>query len=322
MKTLKHILTNWIRVKRLNVFVLFLLMALLISIVIKLSNEVTYTLHLELIPVHNNPREILTQKSPQYIDVTIKSNGFGVLKYAFSNLKIQTDFDTLEKKNNAYLWKEENQRVQVLKFFDSEMDIIAITPSTISFNFDQQAVKTLPVRIQSKINFAPGYDILSSVRSTPDSIDVIGPKAVLYDIDEIFTEPIILNNVNSNISQDVQLSIPTSSEGLILTPNKVIVRATVEKFTEGVVRVPVRLINVPEGQQVSIFPKEVSVVFYTSLQVYNAISPKDFVVECDFNTLEHNNDLLIPALISYPKAVKRVSLQLNQIEYVIKSSND
>lgn len=322
MKPLKQILTDWIRVKRFNVFILFLLMALLISIVIKLSNKVTYTLRLELSPIHNNPREVLLQKTPQFIDVTFKSNGFDVLKYAFSNRAIQVDFRTLEKSSNAYFWKEQTQREDVLRFFDNKVDIVAVSPNVISFNFDEQSVKTLPVKIQSKMNFSPGYDMLYPLRCYPDSIDIVGPKTVLDSITEIWTVPITFDNLNSSIKQPIELEVPSPSEGLILTQSEVTLEGQVEKFTEGVVQVPVRLLNVPEDQLVSIFPKEVPVVFYTSLEVYNTITSKDFIVECDFNSLIDSKDLLSPKLIAYPSSVKRVSLQLNHIEYVIKPNND
>ncbi len=318
MKALKRILTNWIQVKRINVFVLFLLMALLISIVIKLANEATYTLRLELIPNHDNPREIIIKKQPQFIDITLKSDGFGVLKYAFSKRLLQTDLNTLEKSSEAYLWNAKNQRKDLVQFFGSDVDILAIAPTVIAFGYDEQSVKKLPVKIQSKTSFATGYDMFSPLRSTPDSVDVVGPKTVLDNTNEVLTTPVVLDNLNSNINQTVKLILPEPSNDLILTENEVVIKGDVEKFTEGVVRVPIRLIRAPEEQLVSIFPKEISVVFYTSLKGYNSIASEDFIVECDFSTLNDSNDLLIPKLLSYPSSVKRVSLQLNQIEYVIK----
>ena len=50
IQRIKSIFTNWIQIKRLNVFVLFLVLAFVISMVAKLSNQLSQTLQLKLIP--------------------------------------------------------------------------------------------------------------------------------------------------------------------------------------------------------------------------------------------------------------------------------
>ena len=322
MKRIKRLIMNWVRVKRFNVFMLFLLMSLMISIVIKLSNKASYTLRLELVPIHDNFKEVLLHTEPKFIDVTLKSNGFGVLKFALSELKLLTDFNTLQKTESTYFWNAVDQRMFVSKFFDPTIDIIDISPQQITFEFDEQSAKSLPVRIRSALSFAVGYDMDEPLRSSPDSVVVVGSKQSLDLIDEIYTSRLVKDNLNSDINESLTLLIPEDLVGLNFTQKEIKVFGKVEKFTEGVVRVPVQLLNVPENQYVSIFPKEVPVVFYSNLDIYNAISAEDFRVECDFNSLNATNDLLIPKLVTYPNTVKRVALQLNQIEYVIKSKND
>ena len=80
IQRLKSILINWIQIKRLNVFVLFLVLAFIISMVAKLSNQLSQTLQLKLIPTQLSTKEILTENNPTYVYVTIKTQGFNMLK--------------------------------------------------------------------------------------------------------------------------------------------------------------------------------------------------------------------------------------------------
>ena len=54
-----------------------------------------------------------------------------------------------------------------------------ISPKELFFQYDLQSVKKIPVVINSKVEFSTGFNFVSSLRSKPDSILIIGPKAVV-----------------------------------------------------------------------------------------------------------------------------------------------
>lgn len=319
IQRIKSIFTNWIQIKRLNVFVLFLVLAFVISMVAKLSNQLSQTLQLKLIPTQLSTKEILTENKPNYMDITIKTQGFDLLKYAFKELAIEVDVSKLEKDGSFYYWRTNPKDLTLLNFFDSDVTIEAISPRTVSFSYDVQSLKKIPVVIRVNPEFALGYDLLDGLKSHPDSVTVVGPKVLLDTIFNVFTSNLLLTDVKKDIDQTV---------GLELTPNLnfsnqfVQVKGQVDKFTEGKLNVPVTVVNLPDHLSLSIFPKELPVVFYTNLSSYNSIDASDFVVLCDYNSLDTSTNILTPTLASYPKTIKRASLQLNKLEYVIKKSND
>jgi hypothetical protein len=141
----------------------------------------------------------------------------------------------------------------------------------------------------------------------------------LDSISNVFTSNLLLTDLKNDIDQTVALEI---TPNLNFSNKFVQVIGEVDKFTEGKLNVPVSVINLPKAISLSIFPKEVPVVFYTNLSSYNSINATDFVVTCDYNRLGNSTNVLIPILESYPPTIKNASLQINKLEYVIKKSND
>jgi len=84
----------------------------------------------------------------------------------------------------------------------------------------------------------------------------------------------------------------------------------------------VTIINIPEDLSINFFPKEISVIFYSSLDAYNSIDKTDFTVECDFNLLTTDNNYLNPVLVKQPLNVKTAKLKITQLEFIITSNDE
>lgn len=307
--------------KRLNGFLLFLMLSFFISLLIKLSNNYTQTLTFDLISTHTNPDEMLLDKS-HALEITLTAKGFQLVKYYLNPRKIEIDFRELEKTEDAYIWDIRSRRSSISSNFESNTIIESIQPNQINFSFKRQFSKTVPVVVRSSINYAIGFDSVDELMSWPDSITITGTPAVLKTIETISTQELRLDQVNQPIATKVPLDIFKSSPPLRYSQTEVEVRANVEKFTEGTVQVPVRLINVPQEVEVLFFPKSIPVVFYTSLEAYNSITPESFTIECDFNATAETTTTLIPKLQITNTLVKSAKLRVNQLEYVITEADD
>ena len=173
-----------------------------------------------------------------------------------------------------------------------------------------------------KSNFAIGFDLIDEFQSSPDSITIIGPESILKTLRSISTKQIELNEINSSVDMSVELNIPSEIKQLNFSHESVSIFAEVDKFTEGMVNVPVTIVNLPEQLDISFFPKEMSVVFYSSLEAYNTIDQTDFTVECDFNLLTADNNYLNPVLVNKPLSVKTAQLKITQLEFIITPKNE
>ncbi len=322
MRKFIEYLRQKIRAKRLNVFLLFLVLAFFISMLSKLSSPRMHTLQFELQPLKLPPQELLVQDPLPKVDVTITTNGFNLLKIAFQKLLLKIDFTTLQKDDKAYYWNESEHRSKLAQFFGANTTLESIRPTSLTFNYATQFVKKVPVFINVEPNFVIGYDLETPLKSHPDSIAIVGPKKYLENINKVSTKNITLNDVQKDIETTVDLDVSNYPAYLKFSKTKVLLTGKVDKFTEGKIAVPVQLVNLPKNLTLSIFPKEIPVVFYTSLSAYNSIDRNNFRIECDYNSLDLSSNVMIPKLVLYPKSAKTAELQINSLEYVITKKND
>lgn len=321
-KTNKYIKIKGVKGKRLNVFVLFLLLSFLISLLVKLSDTYTQTLRFELQPTQLESNEVLISKEAKTINVTISGKGFELLKYYIEAPIIDVDFSQLNKNKSHYFWTERSQFENVINHFDSKISVKSINPDTLLFQYDPQFIKKVPVQISVNSSFASGFDLVTPFQSIPDSITLTGPKSLLETISSIQTETLKLKALNSNIDREVALDVSNASKQISYSNQVVRIKGEVDKFTEGSIQVPVTVVNVPDSLILNFFPKEITVIFYTSLKAYSTIGSSDFSIECDFNALTTENKYLNPVLVKQPSTVKTAKLKSTALEYVITPKND
>ncbi|TWO31489.1 YbbR-like domain-containing protein [Seonamhaeicola sediminis] len=316
MRKLKSKISASFKSKRINVFLLFLLCSFLILIFSKLSKEYTKTVAFEIEKL-NLPEEKVILRDSILINITLKTHGFRWLKYSFDKPKIKIDFskDVIQKES-VYVW---NKSVAYLNNtqFDKQVQLLSITPDTLVFRYGVNMVKKVPVKLNADIKFGAGYNTINPIEIEPDSVLVIGPHVLVSEIDLLETEDVILNDIRTDLNVETKLKLPKSSTDLKFSDANITLKANVEKFTEGTLKVPVRIINVPNGINLKYFPKEVNVSYYVSLKNFKSIKLNDFKVVCDYSKIIENQSFLVPELLQFPKTVKNAKINQQQIEFII-----
>ncbi len=303
--------------KKINVFILFLMLALLFSVLTKLSKDYTQTVVFNIEKVNIPEDKLIVNDSSHLLNITLSTYGFKLIKYYLATPSIVVDFQKLEKNKTHYFWTEKKEFSTVVSQFEPNVKIVSINPDTIAFRYDVNNVKKIPVILDADITFSVGFDVINDYVIKPDSIKVIGPKVLTDSISEIFTKRLKMEDVNADVLISVELNLPNSSEGLKFSHSQVQISAVVERFTEGTINVPINIINIPDGIKLKYYPKEVSVVYYTSLSNFKTISTSSFIVEVDYNSLNAQDTYLIPKIVQQPDKVKNVRLNEKRIEFIL-----
>jgi len=293
-------------------------MSFVILIFTKLSREYTNTIAFH-IDKTNVPKEyVILNESDSILNITLQTHGFKWLEYYLTKPKVTIDFSKDVKKiDTTFVWNKSMAYLYSTGQFGEQVNLINIAPDNLIFKFDVNLVKKIPVNLKSNIKFSPGFDMLGTYKMEPDSILVIGPHIIASKIDSVETVMVNLEDIKSDINQKVNLKLADANNDLIFSNHSVTLTAKVEKFTEGSLKIPVSITNVPDSITIKHFPKVVNVIYYTSLQNFNNITAKDFRLECDFSSIEDEQSFLIPKLTKSPKTVKNVKINQQHIEFII-----
>lgn len=315
IKSIKSQILASIKNKRINVFLLFLLSAFVILIITKLSKEYTNTIPFEIEKL-NVPQEYVILSDSVKLNVTLKTHGFNWLNYYMSKPKIKVDFSKdVYKDGNVFVYSKSKAYLNNTQF-DKKIDVLNLEPEKLTFRFGRNLVKKVPIKINTSFSFSPGYDRATKIISVPDSVVIVGPNILVSDFQFLETDTLKIDNVRADVEQQIKLKLPENNEDLKFSVKSVVLKTKVEKFTEGTLKIPVGLINVPNGLNVKYFPKEVTVSYYVSLSNFKTVTRKDFRVICDFQKVNENQTVLKPELVKVSELVKNTKIDYQRIEFI------
>jgi len=209
-------------------------------------------------------------------------------------------------------------RDSVARMLPQALTIRDITPDSLTFSYILEKKVMLPVE---------SGGILTSLNQYVPYTVTFSPDSVLVGIDQgrdctgltVKTEPFSLEVGTDTIRREVTL-VP--QPGMVLEETKVQMTVTARQYTEKELEVPVSCINAPAGVDVRLFPSKVKLLFWVSIDEFDTVSAKDFLIVVDYASLsEGERDKAEPYLLAKPAAVDRVRIQPAQVDYLIENGS-
>ena len=147
------------------------------------------------------------------------------------------------------------------------------------------------VRVMLRGEFVPAaeYQLVGSPTLLQQELSVYGTGEQLASLQAIATEDSLLTDLRDTCLLVLALDAP---EGIRLTQDSVKVQVITERYTEKQFRLPIKPAEVREGEQLRVFPQEVSVTVRVGLSHFSEVTEEDFRVTCPYPTL-HDNKLPI-----------------------------
>ena len=300
---------------RFRFFLFFLLLSFTFWTSTKLSN--TYTVEESFSIIWTNiPNGIIPSSENQQMNVSISASGIEILIYRLINKSINISLSQADFSREKGLIDLRGQEFFIQKQFFENTKLNILNPLFLEFKFSRLEEKVFTVVPQIEINLRAGYLIDSSLKVTPDSILVRGPKSILDTLNSIQSESIIADDLYENFIKTVSLrSIPE----IQLSESKVTVEVAVSRYTEKEFLLNVEVINLPLGTRVKLFPPKAKVRVTLPLSVLRTIKASDFNLVVDYNNIfkdaEKKLDLI---MIRRPSSVKKVILEPKKVNYLIR----
>lgn len=300
---------------RFRFFLFFLLLSFTFWTSTKLSN--TYIVEESFSIIWTNiPNGIIPSSKNQQMNVSISASGIEILIYRLINKSINISLSQADFSREKGLIDLRGQEFFIKKQFFENTKLNILNPLFLEFKFSRLEEKVFTVVPQIEINLRAGYLIDSSLKVTPDSILVRGPKSILDTLNSIQSESIIADDLYENFRKKVSLrSIPE----IQLSESKVTVEVAVSRYTEKEFLLNVEVINLPLGARVKLFPPKAKVRVTLPLSVLRTIKTSDFNLVVDYNNIfkdaEKKLDLI---MIRRPSSVKKVILEPKKVNYLIR----
>ena len=296
-------------------FLFFLLLSFTFWTSTKLSNTYIVEESFSIIWI-NTPNGIIPSSENQQMNVSISASGIEILIYRLINKSINISLSQADFSREKGLVDLRGQEFFIQKQFFENTKLNILNPLFLEFKFSRLEEKVFTVVPQIEINLRAGYLIDSSLKVTPDSILVRGPKSILDTLNSIQSESIIADDLYENFRKKVSLrSIPE----IQLSESKVTVEVAVSRYTEKEFLLNIEVINLPLGTRVKLFPPKAKVRVTLPLSVLRTIKASDFNLVVDYNNIfkdaEKKLDLI---MIRRPSSVKKVILEPKKVNYLIR----
>ncbi len=311
---------NKFSLKRNNVktFFFFLIFTSLLWLFIQFSKN--YTREVEVAVQYTNiPQDkIFNEKSDQTLRMVLNGNGFRLMSHSWKERVLDFNVeDAVINDENQYYFKVDKESSVLKNKLDFKGRVLSLQKDTLRLKVDLNLEKKIPVRIAQNIRYAVGYGSDEGLVVSPDSIMISGPSQVIDTIESIRTESLNLEGLNVDYTSDLNIDVLGMSSTIKVIPSKVKANILVSKFTEGNQKIPITIDNVPEGIDIKIFPKEITVVYRVGLDKYNEISQRDFKVVADYAKVSEESSFLTLELVNRPGSIHDVRLQEKQVQFVM-----
>lgn len=306
--------------RKVKIFLLFLLFSGLAWFITKLSENATGRAVFDL-QYNNVPDSLLfIGASQDKIEVKLKASGFTFLGFSFKNQKLDIDLSKIHENNGVYTVPRKTVQMQIEKQLPKSMELLSIDDgNTIVLELYKLAVKKIPVISALQIQLAQNFMLDSAMEIKPDSITINGPIEQIKNITSVRTEEKILTELNANFSENLALHIPKKIKNVKYTPSQVTIKGTVVRFSEKIIKLPIKVINLPEGFEIKIFPNAVDVLCKAKIDRLKTMVVQDFMVVADYNLISKTDKKTIPLkLKEYPQSINSARLMNAEVTYILK----
>lgn len=300
-----------------NAFLFFLFLAVIIWFFSQFSKVYDEIVEIPVKYTNTPPDKFLQQNNPDHLKLRMQNTGFKISYLALFPPTLTIDLSKTTEQDGDLVYLIDEHRDDIQSQLGISFDNSNFLWDELRIHYQQQREKKLPVISEIDIDYAVGYAATNKIQLQPDSITVSGPNMMLDTLTELHTLGLQLSDVKEDLRGEV--AIDTSDlPKITLYTQEVSYALDVEKFTEGRVKIPVQLTNVPPGLDVVIFPKEILVFYQVNLKDYNSIVSSDFRIVCDFGQIQGNQDFLIPKITKQPPNVANLRLNEKKIQFIIK----
>lgn len=252
---------------------------------------------------------------PEKIHVAISDKGTNLWRNGYLKKPV-INIDFKEYSSDGVLKYSYNDILTSLKErFGSNATITSVSLDSLQLYYTTSPGKKIPILVDCQVYPASGSILEGSVKASPGSVYVYGDKTSLDTINYIPTESVVLRNINETTDMEVKIKkIP----GVRALPSKVKLTIPIEPLVRKEAMVTVDAVNVPEGEELLLFPSKVPVEYYVAMSRLNDDEDNNIQLIVNYDEIRFSRDgKLKVETFKYPDRLKNLTLRNDSVEYAV-----
>lgn len=315
IKSIRRVLKK----RKAKVFFFFLGCSAAIWFINSLNQEYVGTSDFDLEYVNFPDGFLFKGATKREMEVKLRAGGFTFLGFNFKRKKVKIDVSEAETMGDRFFVPEKRYRGQIIKQLSGSMTLLEIEEDTLFLDLLAVSIKKVPVRPTAVITMAQNYLLEGEIQVAPDSITLTGPEKEIDTIEEVRTQKITLSDLTSDFSEEAKLFKSPNLKNTSYSESTAIISGKVFRFSEKTLKLPIRVVNLPDGIEIKTFPDEMSVLCKAKAERLRTLKVSDFQVEGDYQTTEGGtSENLTIELKKKPKGLHSARLADTEVEYIVK----
>lgn len=296
-------------------FLVFICVSALFWFILALNDSAQTHFNVSL-KINNRPDSVtFISDVPEKIHVTVSDKGTNLWRNGYlKHPSVSIDFK--EYSNDGVLRYSYNDLINSLReTFGGSATITSVSLDSLQLFYTTNPGKRVPVYVSCHVYPAVGSTMEGSVQATPGSVSIYGDKEVLDTIRYVSTEPITLRDISETTDMEVKLRRIKNTK---VEPSKVVLTIPIEPLVRKQAMVTLETKNVPEGEELLLFPSKVPVEYYVAMSRLNDDEDQNIHLIVDFlNVNDSKNNKLKVEVASFPDRLKNLTIQTDSVEYAV-----
>lgn len=278
--------------------------------------------HIVSVPIRmpdSPPNMILAKSFPQQAKMRVRGQGMTLLAYLlFREAQLEPKVEWKIGPQTVHMTKED----VVLSGAAKSISVLQlIDPLERTIVIEKRMEKTVVIKTQITVKPMPGYTVVDELVFNPDSVTVAGPASVIRAIDAVYTKEKVLEKVKRPVAGEVELIVPPDQR-IELSPAVTAFRQDVQKLMEKrISRIPIRVINVPEGVSAFAIPASLSLIAEGGVQRISTLTEKEINAYIDFPRAAERGGADYPAYVDPLPGVRFRSIEPKRFKVILERKN-
>lgn len=275
-------------------------------------SERDYDIQVRLVNVPDSV--VVVGRLPSTVNVVMKGKGTQFFRYHFTDLpSFEIDFRQYSSSNGKIFLSRANIDTRLRDIFGQNINLIAVSPDSISLGFTTGPGFRLPVKIDSKVT-ASTHSVLSGMpTSIPDSVTVYTLGNRKPSIKFVETTQLVRDGLSDTLKCKVEIRQP---QGMRVVPDEVEVTVPVELLVSKRRAVTISGVNVPPGAHLVVYPAAVDISYLVPMRLSSHELPVKAYVDC--RKLRSDSHRAKVEIADVPGEYSVVAVSQDSVEYVLE----